>query len=138
MSQFASAEEVYALVGEFLEEVVQHCEIGPRFESADLLVRVEYSDPDCEFWIDTTKRPPQVTQGALEGGTAQVDLSMPADVGHRFWLGRLNLTLAMARGQVSAKGQLARIMKLLPALKPTYAEYESFLRRRGRDDLLET
>ena len=40
---------------------------------------------------------------------------MEADTAHRFWLGRVNVTVALARGQIKAKGPVAKILKLVPA-----------------------
>ena len=39
---------------------------------------------------------------------------MDADTAHRFWLGKVNVTVALARGQMKAKGPVAKILKLVP------------------------
>jgi hypothetical protein len=59
-----------------------------------------------------------------------------ADDANRFWLGRLNLVMAMAKGQVKAKGSVPEMLKMLPLAKPLYARYEARLRSQGRHDLL--
>ena len=33
---------------------------------------------------------------------------MEADTAHRFWLGQVNVTVALARGQIKAKGPVRR------------------------------
>jgi putative sterol carrier protein len=66
-----------------------------------------------------------------------VVLRMTADDGHRFWLGKLNLTMAMAQRKVKMEGSAAKALKLLPLTKPLFASYERLLRDRGRDDLLQ-
>ena len=38
----------------------------------------------------------------------EVTMSMAADTAHRFWLGQVNITVAIARGQIKAKGPWRR------------------------------
>jgi hypothetical protein len=64
-------------------------------------------------------------------------MSMEADTAHRFWLGKVNVTVALARGQMKAKGPVAKILKLVPLVKPVFPRYRAQLERQGRQDLLE-
>jgi putative sterol carrier protein len=66
-----------------------------------------------------------------------VIMSMAADTAHRFWLGKVNVTVALARGQIKAKGPVAKILKLVPLMKPVFPRYEQMLEEAGRKDLLE-
>jgi hypothetical protein len=52
---------------------------------------------------------------------------MKADVAHKFWFGKVNLVAALARRQMIAKGPVPKILKLLPAIKPSYAIYPKYL-----------
>ncbi len=65
-------------------------------------------------------------------------MTMDADTAHRFWLGKVNVTVALARGQMKAKGPVAKILKLVPL---TQAGLSALPRRcceeAGREDLLE-
>ena len=82
----------------------------------------------------------------LEGEDGRVDLgptdldpevvmTMEADTAHKFWLGKVNVTVALARGQMKAKGPVAKILKLVPLVKPVQPRYESQLEAAGRSDL---
>jgi hypothetical protein len=64
-------------------------------------------------------------------------MSMDADTAHRFWLGKVNVTVALARGQMKAKGPVAKILKLVPLVKPVFPRYRQMLVDAGRQDLLE-
>ena len=44
-------------------------------------------------------------------------MTMDADTAHRFWLGKVNVTVALARGQMKAKGPVAKILKLVPLVE---------------------
>ena len=52
---------------------------------------------------------------------------MEADTAHRFWLGKVNVTVALARGQMKAKGPVAKILKLVPLVKPVFPRYKAQL-----------
>ena len=69
-------------------------------------------------------------------------MSMEADTAHKFWLGKVNVTMALAKGQMKAKGPVAKILKLVPLVKPVFPRYQKMLEEReprrpaegGRDD----
>ena len=67
----------------------------------------------------------------------EVTMSMAADTGHRFWLGGVNVTVALARGEIKASGPVAKILKLVPLAKPVFPRYKAQLEADGRTDLLE-
>ena len=67
----------------------------------------------------------------------EVTMAMEADTAHRFWLGEVNVTVALARGQIKAKGPVAKILKLVPLTKPVFPRYKAQLERQGRDDLID-
>ena len=84
----------------------------------------------------------------IEGEDGQVDfgdtamepevvMTMEADTAHRFWLGKVNVTVALARGQMKARGPVAKILKLVPLVKPVFPRYRAQLEQQGRQDLLE-
>ena len=58
-------------------------------------------------------------------------MTMDADTAHRFWLGKVNVTVALARGQMKAKGPVAKILKLVPLVKPVFPRYRAMLEEPG-------
>lgn len=64
-----------------------------------------------------------------------VQWSMDADTAHRFWLGKLSVTVALARGQMHAKGPVAKVLKLVPLLQPAFPIHRRRLMAAGCDDL---
>ena len=64
-------------------------------------------------------------------------MTMDADVAHRFWLGKVNVTIAIARGQIKTRGPVAKILKLVPLVKPVFPRYRAQLEAAGRSDLLD-
>ena len=57
----------------------------------------------------------------------EIVMVMEADTAHKFWLGKVNVTMALARGQMKAKGPVAKILKLVPLTKPIFPRYKEML-----------
>ena len=132
MAVFSTPHEVYDTIGAFLAEIAKDPELGPKFTNANTTFHVVYTDPDSEMIMDCTQSPPVVTCG--EPGEAEIELSMSADDGHQFWLGKLNMTMALAKGKVKVKGPISKMMKLLPAMRPAFPKYKDFLEATGQAD----
>ena len=134
MSIFQSAEEVYTIMGTFLAEITCAPDMRPKFLSADTSFLVTYTDPPCRILVDCTQDPPVVTTDPPDDATAEIRLGMSADDAHRFWQGKLNMTVALAKRQVQVAGPMAKMMKLLPALRPAFPRYVQFLEANGHAD----
>lgn len=135
---FTSADEFHATLGAFLIDVMQQPDLARAFSANRALIRVDFTEPEAVLWIDCRSNPPHVSSGADSySEAADLSLSMTADNGHRFWLGKLSLPVALTSRKVRAKGPINVLIKLLPALKPAFREYEQFLLARERRDLVE-
>jgi putative sterol carrier protein len=66
----------------------------------------------------------------------EVILVMDADTGHRLWLGHVNVTVALARGEIKARGPVAKILRLVPLAQPVFPRYKAQLEAAGREDLV--
>ncbi len=130
MATFANAQEVYDTVGAFLEQITKDEDLRPKFVAADTSFHIVYTDPACDMLVDCTVDPPVCTMGPGEVDS-EIELEMSADDGHQFWLGNLNMALALAKSRVKVKGPISKIMKLLPAMRPAFPKYKTFLAERG-------
>ena len=136
MAIFQSSDDLYKVLGAFLEQVVADPVLGPKFAGAGLTVLIHYTDPDSKILLDCTQNPPAVTCAPPAGTDGEFTMWMSADDGHKFWKGKFNVALALAKKQVKVEGPLARMMKLLPAMQPAFPKYRTFLESIGRRDLL--
>ena len=72
-------------------------------------------------------------EGKVDFGPTEMEpeivMSMEADTAHRFWLGKVNVTMALAKGQMKAKGPVAKILKLVPLVKPVFPRYQAMLEK---------
>jgi hypothetical protein len=136
---FESSDELYATVTPFLQRIVASPEIGPKFVAANTSFCVHYTEPEALFLLDATQDPAVVSVGdAALAGDPEVSLHMSADDGHKFWLGNLNMPVALARRKIRVEGPVTKLMGLLPALQPAFAVYRSYLAETGRADLAAT
>ena len=137
MPYFKDAGEVYATIGKLFQDLKDDEELAPKFRQANTIVQYQYREPES-----------RITVKLIEGEEGQVDfgdtvlepevvMTMDADTAHRFWLGEVNVTVALARGQMKAKGPVAKILKLVPLVKPVFPRYRQQLEEAGRRDLLE-
>jgi hypothetical protein len=130
VATFTDAQQVYDTIGAFLEQITKDEDLRPKFVAADTSFHVIYSDPDCDMLVDCTIDPPVVTMAPGEV-KSEIELAMAADDGHQFWLGNLNMALALAKNKVKVKGPISKIMKLLPAMRPAFPKYKAFIAERG-------
>lgn len=131
MTTFVNAQQVYDTIGLFLDQITKDPELGPKFVAADTSFLVRYTDPECSMLVDATTDPPVVTMNPDPAAATEITLDMAADDGHAFWMGNLNMALALAKGRVKVSGPIAKIMKLLPAMRPAFPKYKAFLEERG-------
>jgi len=135
MGVFQDADDVYGCIGRIFEEAIADPEIGPKTKEAGITVRFDFRDPDSIVFVDFTSG--EVFYGeAVPAAQAAVTMGMKADDANKFWLGKLNLVMAMAKGQVRARGSVPEMLKMLPLAKPLFARYERQLKEAGRDDLI--
>jgi putative sterol carrier protein len=134
MTTFKDTAEVYAVQGAFLDWITKQDGLRDKFVNANTSFLVDYSEPSARILVDCTQDPPVVTCAVGADTNAEIGLRMAADDGHRFWLGKLNLTAAMARRKVSITGSMPKALKLLPAMRPAFARYKGFLIDNGYAD----
>ena len=137
MGHFKDESDVYAFIGRHLQALAADPELAPRFQRANTTVRFQMTDPQAQVTFDL--RPGQDIRVDLGPSEIEPEVTMTstADIAHAFWLGRVNVTVALARGQMKARGPIAKILRLVPLVKPSFGRYEQMLRDAGRTDLLE-
>ena len=137
MPVFKDDQEVYAFIGRLFQDLAGDDELGPRFRKADTIVQYQYSNPDSQI----TVKMKDGEDGRVDFGqtdmSPEIVMAMEADTAHKFWLGKVNVTMALARGQMKAKGPVAKILKLVPLVKPVFPRYRQMLEDAHREDLVE-
>jgi hypothetical protein len=141
MPVFQSPQELYEVYEGFFNEVrdsEQAKSIMASYHRSDqynALVQYIYHKPEAKMaWVEND-------QGSIDVVFGDTDLNpeltfeMTADIGHKFWLGEVDLTQALARQQMKATGPLSKSLKVVPQLRQWYPLYREYLKKIGREEL---
>lgn len=135
MGYFKDSDEVYDTLGRLFVEITEDEELVSKFKKANTIVRYEHTEPEAVITVlikDGEDARVEFGDTELE---PEVTMTMAADTAHRFWLGQVNVTVALARGEIKATGPVAKILKLVPLTKPLFPRYKALLEAGGRSDL---
>ena len=135
MPVFQSGEEVRHYVGRIFEEALQDPVLRDGFAKSGVLLKLRFDQPDAMMLVDMVNGEVRYED---DDRKPTVEIRASADVGHRFWLGKINIALALARGEMRAKGPIDKIIRLLPLTKTLFPRYRDILVSSGRADLAES
>lgn len=130
MSTFENSDRLQQVLGGFFHFILDHPVMGPKLKESKLVLKFNYTEPDLSILINLSRETPEITYND-SSKQPDVEMRMKADVAHRFWFGKVNLMIALARREMVAKGPIPKILRLLPVIKPAYALYPSYLKEKG-------
>ncbi|MBV9312428.1 MAG: SCP2 sterol-binding domain-containing protein [Pseudonocardia sp.] len=125
MAFFADENEVDKYIGGVFRAAAEHPEIGPKFRDANVNLRVVYFDPEANMTVQMAD-PIVVTSGPSDV-KPDVTLRMAGDTADKFWRGKYNLAVGLAKGEVKAEGPVTKILKLVPLTKPLFPIYRDLV-----------
>jgi hypothetical protein len=137
LAYFKDAQEVYDTIGKLFTDLAADEEMGPKFRAANTILQYDYREPESTITLRLQEDGPADVDFGETEMEPEVVMSMEADTAHLFWLGKVNVTTALARGQIKASGPVAKILKLVPLTKPVYPLYKAQLEAQGRQDLVD-
>jgi hypothetical protein len=132
---FSDEKEVYEFLGGVFRIGMEDPELVAKLQPTGIVLRITYTDPEAVLTVDMPGS--AIHEGAGLGPEPNVELFMSADTGNKFWLGKVVLPVALAKGQVRAKGPIAKLLKVLPLAKGLFGPYKESLEKAGRADLLQ-
>jgi hypothetical protein len=106
-------------------------EIGPRLRAADVPQRFEFTDAGMVVNV-------RATRSGEEGNllwvwdddidwSPKVRMQMSAETANRYFQGRENIAIAIARRRIRTGGDVRAALSLIPITKPVYARYRAML-----------
>jgi hypothetical protein len=136
VAAFSDEAEVYEFLGGVFRRGLEDAALVEKLRPSGVVLRITYTDPDAVITVDMPNS--EIHEGVGLGPEPNVELFMTADTGNRFWLGKVVLPVALAKGQVRAKGPVAKLLKVLPLAKQMFGPYKEHLTAAGRVDLLDS
>jgi hypothetical protein len=111
-------------------------EMGPALRDADVPQRFEFEDVDMVLNVRAVKidDPPTPEEDNLHwewtdevGWEPRVQMKMSSEVANRYFQGKENIPLAIARRRIKTGGDIKASLALIPITKPVYARYRAML-----------
>jgi hypothetical protein len=109
-------------------------DMGPKLRAAETPQRFEF--PDLDLVVNITH-----TDGEDEGENlrwewsddvdwdAEVKMTMDSDVANRYFQGKENVAMAIARRRIKTAGNVKKALALLPITKPVFEQYRELVER---------
>ena len=131
---FANAEELYKIFQLTLDKVMKDEKLNESLGAGDMVVGLKVPNLDAFITLEL--------KGSLKASygppTMKIDVTAANDdeIFVKFWQGKLNLMMAMTKGQVKTQGAVTKMLKLLPKIGPVYKFFAESLKEAGREDLV--
>ena len=130
-ASFTSPREFRQVMDRVFEMMSDDPDMGPRLRDADVPQRFEFPDVDLVVNIRAAR---SGEEGNLHWEwTDDVDwepkvrMSMSSETANRYFQGKENVAIAIARRRIKAGGDAKAALSLIPVTKPIYARYRALV-----------
>jgi hypothetical protein len=127
-----SAEEFREVMDRVFTMMSLDPDMGPKLRAADVPQRFDY--PDVDLVLNVRSAPVGADGGhhlewewADESWEPVVQMTMEAEVANRYFQGKENIPMALARRRIKASGNIKKAIDLMPITKPIFAQYRAML-----------
>jgi len=129
--EFQSKQEFRAMIDQIFAMMSEDSEMGPQLRDADVPQRFEFDDVDMVVNI----RPAQAGEpGNLHWEwsddvpwSAKVRMTMSSLTANRYFQGKENVAMAIARRRIKTGGDVKATLALIPITKPIFARYRELV-----------
>jgi len=130
--EFESAKEFRAVIDRVFSMMTEDATMGPKLRDADVPQRFEFDDLDLVVNI----RAGRGEEGNLHwewtddvDWEPKVKMKMTSEVANKYFQGKENVPMALARRRIKSSGDMKAALKLIPITKPVFARYREMLER---------
>ncbi|MDQ0773023.1 putative sterol carrier protein [Streptomyces aurantiacus] len=127
MPVFKSTEVAERVFGSLFEILLHDAQFTSQLRASDLSIRLTQTHPDCVLHVSADA----LTVGNDAPEEATVRIKMSSDTAHQLWLGKLMMPTAVATGKVRISGKVARVLELVPILRPAFDRYPKLAEEEG-------
>jgi hypothetical protein len=128
---FSSAEEFRTCMDAVFSMMDEDPAMGPALRDADVPQRFEFDDLDLVVNIRAA-RPDEDANLRWDWSddvdwTPKVRMTMSSETANKYFQGKENVPVALARRRIKSGGDMKAALKLIPITKPVYAKYRAYL-----------
>jgi hypothetical protein len=130
-SAFRSPAEFREVMDRVFSLMSEDPSMGPRLRDADVPQRFEFDDLDLVVNI-RAGHPDEETNLHWEwtddvDWSPKVRMKMSSEVANRYFQGRENVAVAIARRRIKTGGDIKAALALIPITKPVYDQYRAMV-----------
>jgi hypothetical protein len=130
---FASRDEFRDVMDRVFAMMDEDPSMGPQLRDADVPQRFEFEDVDLVVNIRAAR--PGEPGNLHWKWTDDVDweprvrMAMSAETANKYFQGKENVALALARRRIKSGGDVKAALSLMPVTKPVFARYRAMLEK---------
>jgi hypothetical protein len=133
MSAFRSPKEFREVMNRIFSLMDEDPDMGPRLRDADVPQRFEFEDLDLVVNIRaaTPDEPTNLVWIWSDDVTwdSKVQMKMSSETANRYFQGKENVAMAIARRRIKTGGDVKAALALMPITKPIFAHYRELVGR---------
>jgi hypothetical protein len=130
-AEFTSPEEFREVVDRTFAMMAADAQMGPNLRDADVAQRFDFTDLELVVNIRGARDDEQGTLHWEWGDDVdwepRVRMTMSSAIANRYFQGRENIPIAIARRRIRAGGDVRAALALIPITKPIYARYRDMV-----------
>jgi hypothetical protein len=128
MSGFRSAAECREVIGRAFELMSSDPEMGPKLRDADTPQRWQFPDLDLVVNVAAGEEQNLVWEWTDDvGWEPEVTMTMDSAVANRYFQGKENIAMAIARRRIKTTGNVKKALALVPITKPVFKLYREMI-----------
>jgi hypothetical protein len=130
MSGFQSSEEFQEVIDRTFELMSEDPSMGPRLRDADTPQRFEFTDYDLVVNIRAGGRtePNLVWEWTDDvDWEPRVQMTMSSETANRYFQGKENIAIAIARRRIKTGGDVKAALALMPIVKAVFEPYRNMV-----------
>ncbi|HEV7772948.1 MAG TPA: SCP2 sterol-binding domain-containing protein [Conexibacter sp.] len=131
MSAFRSPKEFREVMDRIFSLMDEDPDMGPKLRDADVPQRFEFEDLDLVVNIRaaTPDEPTNLVWVWSDdvAWDARVQMKMSSETANRYFQGKENVAMAIARRRIKTGGDVKAALALIPITKPLFAHYRELL-----------
>lgn len=128
MASFRSAEEFRQVMDRTFGLMSDDPEMGPKLRDADTPQRFEF--PDLDMVVNVTAGDEENLRWEWSDDVPwepEVEMSMDSEIANRYFQGKENIAIALARRRIRSKGNTKKALALIPVTKPVFSKYRTMI-----------